>query len=113
MTTGGPPPGDRTLSRLIRPPPPRTAPTAKAGPQEPCTWPGPDRWHVARFKGIGMTHAERRTVEVATRTDPGRDTGPKGYLVGELGPYHAGTPAGTRPRGTEDKAHEHARTKAL
>jgi hypothetical protein len=42
---------------------------------------------VARFKDIGMTQAERRTVEVATRTDPGRDSGPKGYLVGELGPY--------------------------
>jgi hypothetical protein len=39
-----------------------------------------------RFKGIGMTEAERRHVEAATRPGIGH-TGPKGYLVGELGPY--------------------------
>jgi hypothetical protein len=48
--------------------------------------PGPDRYHAARFKGIGMTEAERRHVEAATRPGIGH-TGPKGYLVGELGPY--------------------------
>ena len=42
---------------------------------------------MARFTGIGMTQAERRAIEVATRIDPGRHTGPKGYLVGELRPY--------------------------
>ena len=52
----------------------------------PCNWPGPDRYHVARFRGIGMTEAERHSVEAATRSDI-RHTGPKGYLVGELGPY--------------------------
>lgn len=87
MKTGGPPRGDRTLSQLIAAAAAQNCSYCKAGPQEPCTWPGPDRWHVARFNRIGMTQTERRTVEVATRIDPGRDSGPKGYLVGELGPY--------------------------
>lgn len=86
MTTGGPPPGDRTLSQLIAAAADRTCSYCKAEPQVPCTWPGPDRYHVARFKGIGMTDAERHHVEAATRPDIGH-TGPKGYLVGELRPY--------------------------
>jgi hypothetical protein len=85
MTTQGPPPGDRTLSRLIEAAAAHKCSHCKAGPQEPCTWPGPDRYHVARFKGIGMTQAGRRHVEAATRPGLGR-TSPKGYLVGELPP---------------------------
>ena len=55
MTTQGPPPGDRTLSHLIEAAAAHKCSYCKAGPQEPCSWPGPDRYHVARFKGIGMT----------------------------------------------------------
>jgi hypothetical protein len=86
MTTQGPPPGDRTLSHLIEAAAAHKCSYCKAEPQEPCTWPGPDRYHVARFKGIAMTQAERRHVEAATRPGLGR-THPKGYLVGELRPY--------------------------
>ncbi len=86
MTTQGPPPGDRTLSHLIEAAAAHKCSYCKAEPQEPCTWPGPDRYHVARFKGIAMTQAERRHVEAATRPGLGR-TSPKGYLVGELRPY--------------------------
>jgi hypothetical protein len=87
MTTEGPPPGDRTLSHLIQAAAGRKCSYCKAEPQEPCTRPGPDKYHVARFKGIGMTQTERRTIEAATRINWGRHTGPKGYLVGELRPY--------------------------
>ena len=86
MTTQGPPPGGRTLSHLIQAAAAHKCSYCKAGPQEPCTWPGPDRYHVARFTGIGMTQPERRHVEAATRPGLGR-TSPKGYLVGELRPY--------------------------
>jgi len=86
MTTESPSPGDRTLSQLIDAAADRKCSYCKAEPQVPCTWPGPDRYHVARFKGIGMTEAERHHVEAATRPDMGH-TGPKGYLVGELRPY--------------------------
>src|SRR5260370_32256090 len=86
MTPHGPPRGDRTLSPLIEAAAAHRCSYCKAEPQEPCTWPGPDRYHVARFKGIGMTQAERRHVEAATRPGLGR-TSPKGYLAGELRPY--------------------------
>ena len=86
MTTHGPPPGGRTLSHLIQAAAAHKCSYCKAGPREPCTWPGPDRYHVARFTDIGMTQAERRHVEAATRPGLGR-TSPKGYLVGELRPY--------------------------
>ena len=86
MTTGGPPPGGRTLSQLIAAAADRECSYCKAEPRVPCTWPGPDRYHAARFKGIGMTEAERHYVEAATRPDIGH-TGPKRYLVGELRPY--------------------------
>lgn len=89
MRTERPPPGDRTLSQLIQAAGDRKCPYCKVEPQQPCTWPSPDKYHIARFKGIGMTQAERRTIEAATRVDSGRHTGPKGYLVGELRPYRA------------------------
>lgn len=85
MTPGGPPPGDRTLSHLIAAAAGQKCPYCKAEPQVPCTWPR-DKYHVARFKGIGMTEAERHSVEAATRPDLGH-TSPNGYLVGELSPY--------------------------
>ncbi len=84
MTTEGPPPGDRTLSHLIAAAAGQKCPYCKAEPQVPCTWPR-DKYHVARFKGIGMTEAERHSVEAATRPDLGH-TSPNGYLVGELRP---------------------------
>jgi hypothetical protein len=92
MTTGGPPPGGRTLSQLMIAAAGRKCSYCKAEPREPCTWPGPDKYHVARFKGIGMTRAERHTIEAATRLDWGRRTSPKGYLVGELRPYRRRNP---------------------
>ncbi len=70
MTTEGPPPGDRTLSHLIAAAAGQKCPYCKAEPQVPCTWPR-DKYHVARFKGIGMTEAERHSVEAATRPDLG------------------------------------------
>ena len=72
MTTEGPPPGNRTLAHLIQAAADRKCSYCQSEPQQPCTWPGPDKYHVARFKGIGMTQAERRTIEVATRIDWGR-----------------------------------------
>jgi len=86
MTTQGPSPGDRTLSQLIAGAADRKCSYCKAEPQEPRTWPGPDRYHAARFKGIGMTQVERRHIEAATRPDLGQ-TSPEGYLVSELRPY--------------------------
>jgi hypothetical protein len=41
-------------------------------------------YHVARFRFKGMTEAERREVELATRIEA---TSPKGYLVHDLRPY--------------------------
>ena len=87
MTTERPPPGDRTLSQLIQAAADRKCPYCKVEPQQPCTWPSPDKYHAARFNRIGMTQAERHTIAAATRPDSGRHTGPKGYLVGELRPY--------------------------
>jgi hypothetical protein len=95
MTTEGPPPGDRTLSHLIAAAAGQKCPYCKAEPQVPCTWPR-DKYHVARFKGIGMTEAERHSVEVATRPDLGH-TSPNGYLVGELRPYRPEPAAEPRP----------------
>ena len=78
MTSVGPSSGDRTLSQLIAAAADRRCSYCKAEPQVPCTWPGPDRYHVARFKRIGMTEAERQYVEAATLADIGtrarRDT---------------------------------------
>jgi hypothetical protein len=95
MTTEGPPPGDRTLWHLIAAAAGQKCPYCKAEPQVPCTWPR-DKYHVARFKGIGMTEAERHSVEAATRPDLGH-TSPNGYLVGELRPYRPEPAAEPRP----------------
>lgn len=86
MTSAGPSPGNRTLALLIEAAADRKCSYCKAESQVPCTWPGPDKYHVARFKRIGMTETERHHVEAATRPDIGH-TGPKGYQVGELRPY--------------------------
>lgn len=95
MTTEGPPPGDRTLSHLIAAAAGQKCPYCKAEPQVPCTWPR-DKYHVARFKGIGMTKAKRHSVEAATRPDLGH-TSPNGYLAGELRPYRPEPAAEPRP----------------
>jgi hypothetical protein len=100
MTSAGPPPAYRTLAQLIGAAANRKCPYCKTEPQVPCTWPGPDKYHVARFKRIGMTETERHSIEAATRVGIG-NTGPKGYLVGELRPHHP------EPRTEPDSEPEH------
>jgi hypothetical protein len=85
MTTGGPPPGGRTLAQLIAAAAGAKCSFCKAEPQVPCTWPE-DKYHVARFRGLGMTGFERRQVEASARVDPAR-SGPKASLVSELPLY--------------------------
>lgn len=95
MTTEGPPPGYRTLSQLISAAADQKCAYCKAEPQVPCTWPT-DKYHVARFNGIGVTEFERHSVEAATRPDLGH-TRPTGYLVDELPPYRPEPTAEPRP----------------